>query len=470
MSEPTETERLLQLQREAHRRDGAPTKALRRDRLKRLGALVSDNLPQIAAAISADFGNRSMVETQLLEAAGVLNAVRHARHEVGVWMLPKARGVPPTFWPGQAKVRYEPLGVIGIVSPWNYPLMLSLSPMVSAFAAGNRAILKPASNLPSFSALLKRLFEASFDEAEAAVVGIGRGVAEAFTRLPFDHIVFTGSSETGRSVMAAAAANLTPVTLELGGKSPAIVCPSADPKKTVAAIAYGKFVNAGQTCIAPDYVLAPSADAAAIADGIIAQARRGYPDLGADYSTVIDLKTFDRLAGALQEAEAAGAMVLRHGGAADRDRKLFPPAVVLNPPRDGELMTREIFGPILPVIAYDTLEEALAFVAGRPHPLALYVFAENGAEVEQVLDGSQSGGVTINGTLLHVAQDELPFGGVGESGMGHYHGVEGFRRLSHARGVFRTGPINPLSLFAPPYGKRTRTLLNYVAPMREPGS
>ncbi len=462
MSEPTEAERLLHLQRAAHRRDGAPPKALRRDRLRRLGAIVSDNLPEIGRAISADFGNRSLVETQLLEGAGVLNAVRHARHEVGVWMLPKARGVPVTFWPGQAKLRYEPLGVVGVVSPWNYPLMLSLSPMVSALAAGNRAILKPASNLPTFSALLKRLFEASFDEEEAAVVAIGRGVAEAFTRLPFDHIVFTGSSETGRTVMAAAAANLTPVTLELGGKSPAIVCPSAEPKKTVAAIAYGKFVNAGQTCIAPDYVLAPAADAAAIAEGIIAEARRGYPDLGPDYSTLIDQKTFDRLVGALDEAEAAGATVLRHGGAPDRERKLLPPTVVLDPPHDGELMTREIFGPILPVIPYASLEEALAFVADRPHPLALYVFAEDGAEVDRVLDGSQSGGVTVNGTLLHIAQDELPFGGVGESGMGHYHGVEGFRRLSHARGVFRPGPVNPLSLFAPPYGKRTETLLKHI--------
>ena len=463
MNDAADAERLLNLQRVAHCRDGAPSKAVRRDRLARLGALVSDNLEEIADAISADFGNRSPIETQALEALGVLNAVKHARRDVGVWMLSKPRSVSVQFWPGQAKVRHEPLGVVGVVSPWNYPLLLSLSPMVSAIAAGNRVVLKPASNLPTFSALLKRLFQQSFDEEETAVVGVGPGVAQAFTRLPFDHIVFTGSSETGRTVMAAAAANLTPVTLELGGKSPVFVCPSADMGKAVSAIAYGKFVNAGQTCIAPDYVLAPAADAHAIAEGVMAQVQRAYPDLGADYTSLIDLKAFDRLDHALNEARAAGALVLRHSVASDRDHKRMAPAVVIDPPRDGELMSREIFGPILPIVPYDSLDEALAFVAERAHPLALYIFAEDDAETAYILDRSQSGGVTVNGTLLHIAQDSLPFGGVGESGTGCYHGVEGFRRLSHVRGVFHTGAFNALNLFKPPYTARTRALLKQLA-------
>ena len=463
MSGVTEAERLLHLQRAAQRRDGVPTKAVRRERLKRLHDLVADNLDEIADAISADFGNRSDVETRLLEAAGLFSAIRHARDEVGVWMLPKSRPVSVNFWPGKAKVRYEPLGVVGVVAPWNYPLLLSLSPMVSAFAAGNRVVLKPPHNLVRFSSLLKHLFAARFDEEEAAVVGDGPGVAEAFTRLPFDHILFTGSTETGRKVMAAAAATLTPVTLELGGKSPAILCPSADVKTAVASIAYGKFINAGQTCIAPDYVLAPAADAQSIAEGLIAEARRAYPDLGRDYTSIIDDRSFERLSAALEQAQAAGALVLRHGGAADRERRRLPPTAVVDPPLDGELMTREIFGPILPVISYKTLGQALDFVADRPHALALYVFGRDGAEVEQVLAGTQSGGVTVNGTLLHIAQDALPFGGVGESGMGHYHGAEGFRRLSHARGVFETGAINPMTLVAPPYGKLARAVAKRLA-------
>jgi coniferyl-aldehyde dehydrogenase len=377
-------------------------------------------------------------------------------------MQSSPRDIDFTFWPGSAWVRFEPLGVVGIVSPWNYPLQLSLSPLVDVLAAGNRAIVKPSEHTPQFSDLLKRAIADTFDEDMVAVVTGGPDVATAFTKLPFDHLVFTGSTSIGRKVAAAAAEGLVPTTLELGGKSPALVCPSASIGKAVKAIALGKFVNAGQTCIAPDYVLAPRGKAEEVAQAVFREALRAYPDLGADYSTLISERAFDRMTEAVDEAEQDGAHVLRHPVPSDRSRRLMPPAVVLNPPEDSALMREEIFGPVLPVLGYDTLDDALDMIASQPHPLALYVFAEDRGEQTYVLDRTQSGGVTVNGTLLHIAQEGLPFGGVGASGFGHYHGRAGFERFSHARGVFRTGFFNAANWLAPPYGARAKRLLKFL--------
>lgn len=457
-----EAARLLEAQRTAQLREGSPSLKVRQERLKKLGAMVRASGEEFANAISTDFGNRSKFETALLETMVTLSAIRNARKNVHWWMQPGYARVDVAFWPGTAWVRREPLGVIGIISPWNYPLQLALSPLVDVLAAGNRAVLKPSEQTPAFSEVLKRRIAETFSQDEVAVVTGGPDVAAAFSKLPFDHLVFTGSTSIGRKVAVAAAEGLTPTTLELGGKSPALVCPSASIPKAAKAIAYGKFVNAGQTCIAPDYVLVPRARSIELAELVFAEMRRAYPELGGDYSTLISDRAFDRMTAAIEEAEQGGARVLRHPVAPDKSKRLMPPAVVLDAPEASMLMREEIFGPVLPVIGYDTLDDALDWIGRHPHPLALYIFAEDRREQHQVLDRTQSGGVTINGTLLHIAQEGLPFGGVGASGLGHYHGKAGFDRFTHARGVFRTGWFNAANLLAPPYGARARRMLKLL--------
>lgn len=458
----TEATRLLALQRAAQVKHGPPSARIRTDRLYQLEEMVRKRARSFADAISADFGNRSRFETDLLETAVTVSAIRYARKNVKWWMQPSYREVGFNFWPGSAWVRPEPLGVVGIVSPWNYPLQLALSPLVDAIAGGNRAIIKPSEYTPNFCDLLKRAISETFGEDEIAVVLGGPDVAAEFSTLPFDHLVFTGSTTVGRKVAAAAAQNLTPTTLELGGKSPAVVCPSASIGKAVKAIAYGKFINAGQTCIAPDYVLVPRERMIELAEMIIAEARRAYPDLGPDYSSMITERSYDRLMSAITEAELGGAKVLRHPAPSDRARRVLPPVVVLDPPQDSLLVREEIFGPVLPIIGYDTLDDALDWINQHPHPLALYVFANDTREQSRVLDRTQSGGVTVNGTLLHIAQEGLPFGGVGASGWGGYHGKAGFDRFTHQRAVFKTGFFNAATLLAPPYGATARRLLRFL--------
>lgn len=454
--------RLLELQRAAQRKEGPPPVRVRVDRLYQLEDMIRKRADSIAGAISADFGNRSRFETDLLETMVLVSAIRHARKNVKWWMEPSYREVSLNFWPGKAWVRPEPLGVVGIVSPWNYPLQLALSPLVDAVAGGNRVILKPSEQTPNFCDLLQRAIRDTFDEDEIAVVAGGPEVAAEFSRLPFDHLVFTGSTTIGRRVAVAAAENLTPTTLELGGKSPVVVCPSASMNKAVKAITYGKFINAGQTCIAPDYVLVPRERTIEFAELVIAEARRSYPSLGPDYSSMINERAFDRLMGAIAEAEIGGARVLRHPAPSDRARRVLSPVVVIDAPQDSLLMREEIFGPVLPVIGYDTLEDAIDWINTHPHPLALYVFAEDMREQNRVLDRTQSGGVTVNGTLLHIAQEGLPFGGVGASGWGAYHGKHGFDQFTHHRAIFKTGFFNAATLLAPPYGKRARNLLKFL--------
>ncbi len=458
----TETVRLLTLQRAAQRREGPPNARIRTERLQELEDMVRKRADAFADAISADFGNRSRFETSLLEVAVLVSGIRHARKHVKWWMQPSHREVDINFWPGSAWVRPEPLGVIGIVSPWNYPLQLALAPLAEALAAGNRAIIKPSEHTVNFSDLLKRAIRETFKEDVVAVVLGGSDVAADFTRQPFDHIVFTGSTSVGRKVALAAADTLTPTTLELGGKSPALICPSGSLSKAVKSVALGKFLNAGQTCIAPDYVLAPRERAMEFAELVMAEARRLYPDLGPDFSSLISVNAFDRMTAAVNEAELGGAKVMRHPAPSDRERRVLPPVVVVNPPQSSMLIRDEIFAPVLPIIGYDSLEDALHWINSHPHPLALYVFAEDRREQNIVMDHTHSGGVTINGTLLHFAQEGLPFGGVGASGWGAYHGKAGFDRFTHQRAVFRTGFINPANWLAPPYGKRARRLIRFL--------
>jgi coniferyl-aldehyde dehydrogenase len=444
--------RVFERQHAASRSGPMPDVAARRLSLATLYDLVRDNANAFAQAIAEDFGGRAHRETEILEAIPTLNAVRNARKCVSRWMKPERRRVDWLFQPARAWVRYEPLGVVGIMSPWNFPLLLSLVPLVNVLSAGNRAMIKPSELTPAFSDLLARLVAQHFDPDHVAVIPGGVDVARAFSSLPFDHLLFTGSTSVGREVMRAAAQNLTPVTLELGGKSPAIVIADFPLRKAARSIAFGKWLNAGQTCVAPDYVLVPADRAAAFADAVIEEARRAYPSIAdPDYTNVITERHQARLNAAIEEAAAAGAVIIRHGGHHAGTRKIAP-TVVLGAPASGLLMREEIFGPILPIVPYERLEDALAFINARDRPLALYCFTNDKRVRALVLDGATSGGVTLNGTLLHAGHDGLPFGGIGASGMGFYHGRDGFLRFSHARAVHAIGAVNPLEWLGPPWG------------------
>lgn len=448
-------ETVLARLRAAAQAERIPPARSRRHRLDALRRMVTGNRAEIARAIDADFGGRPRAETELLEIVPLLGAIRHARAGVGRWMRDERRRPSPAFAGGRAWIRHEPLGVVGIVAPWNFPLLLCLGPLVDALAAGNRAMIKPSELTPRLSDLLARRVAETFAPDEVAVVTGGPEVARAFTALAFDHLVFTGSTAVGRAVMRAAADNLTPVTLELGGKSPAIVAADYPLDAAARSIAQGKLLNAGQICIAPDYVLVPEGREEALAAAVLRAAEDFYPARrgGRDYAALIAARHRTRLEQAVAEAEAAGARVLRAAGGAEAWGGKMPPTVVLGAPADGVLMTEEIFGPVLPVVPYRDLDEALAIVSRGDRPLALYGFTRDRAVQRRILDGAISGGVTLNGTIAHVAQETLPFGGVGASGLGAYHGRDGFRRLSHARAVFRPGPVDAFAWMRPPYGR-----------------
>ena len=451
--------RILDMQRLAYHRDGAPPLAQRLAALKALDGVLRANADAMAEAISADFGNRAREETLIAELVPALAAIRNVRKNLHRWMRPERRHVDISFQPGRAWVEWQPLGCVAVVSPWNYPLLLTVSPLVDALAAGNRVIVKPSELVPRFSALFARMLAEVIDPAIVSVVTGGPDVAQAVCALPLDHLLFTGSTAVGRLVARAAAETLTPVTLELGGKSPAIVCRDADIAAAAKTIAMGKFFNAGQTCIAPDYALVPQEHVDTFAAAVLEAARTLYPRIGGnpDYTAIVSDRHHQRLHGLLRDAEAGGATLLRLNDA-EAERRIGP-TVVLTPPLDGALMGEEIFGPILPVIGYTDLREATKFVNDRPRPLALYPFTKDPKQLAQVLGNTVSGGVSINCTLMHCIQDDLPFGGVGPSGMGAYHGRDGFRRFSHARGVYKAGRFSGFEYLAPPYGRKMRLAL-----------
>jgi len=447
----------------AQRQAGAASPPLRErlSTLAQLDAMLLREREAFAAAISADFGNRARPETMLSELVPLRAAIRHARANLARWMRPRRHPVALAFRAGRAWLRTEPLGCIGIVSPWNYPLLLSLWPVIDALAAGNRVMLKPSELTPRFSALLERSLAATFPATQLAVVQGGRDVGEAFARLGFDHLLFTGSTAVGRAVLLAAAERLTPVTLELGGKSPVIVCDDIDLARAARIVAVGKLFSGGQTCIAPDYALVRADRAEAFARLVAQEAARMLPTLAGnpDCTAIISDGHLARLEAMLREAEGSGARLLRHPAPDDAAARRMGAVVVLDPPSDGTLMRDEIFGPVLPVVAVRDLDAALAFLAPRPHPLALYCLTDDPATLRRVLDGTISGGVAVNATLLHCAQPSLPFGGRGPSGMGAYHGEDGFRRFSHRRAVFAAGRFNGAMLLTPPHGRAMALLL-----------
>lgn len=449
----------------ASRHDQSPGWDIRADRLRRLKALVRDNHDAIAAAISADFTNRPRQETALLEVfpsiSGIDDALRHGRR----WM--RVRRVKTGLWfkPGKSRLMPQPLGVVGIVVPWNYPLYLTVGPLAGALAAGNRAMVKLSEYTPKFSELFARLVQAKFAPDEVAVVNGDAEVAASFTALPFDHLLFTGSTSVGHHVMKAAAANLTPVTLELGGKSPAIIGPGADFERAVERILVGKLLNAGQTCIAPDYVLVPADQRDRLVDTARRVVARLYPDIARnpDYTSIISPRHFDRLVSLVDAAQAAGARVVPLTDASpNAAARQLPPVLLTDVPDDVRAMQEEIFGPVLPVVGYRSLDDAIGFVNARPRPLALYVFDKGGDVVERVMRQTVAGGVTVNDTLFHIAQDDLPFGGVGPSGMGNYHGAAGFETFSKLKPVFYQAGLNGAGLLKPPYGKRFESMLKML--------
>lgn len=445
----------------------------RRDRLDRLQQLLDRCAPALAEAVHADFGNRPPRLTEIADMFVLRRMLAHARRDLRRWARRQKVRTPFYLWPGQAVLVPQPLGVVGIIAPWNYPVQLALGPAVAALAAGNRIMLKPSELTPRTSAVLADSVARHFGAEEFCVVQGGADLSAAFAALPFDHLFFTGSTEVGRKVAQAAAANLTPTTLELGGKSPCILDATCDLPDAALKIMHGKLINAGQTCIAPDYLMVP----AGMENAFAAEARRAvarlYPGTrgNPDYASIINASHAARLRGLMDEAVGEGARLVplaatdvpapRMDSGADFSRQLMP-VLVLDVKPTMRLMQEEIFGPILPVLAYDSLESAIETINSRPRPLAMYWFGRERKSLQEVLERTVSGGVTINDTLLHIAHENLPFGGIGESGSGAYHGEEGFRRFTHYKPVFLQSRLAPGRLLYPPYGKTFDRMLRLL--------
>ena len=441
----------------------APTLAERLDRLARLRAAISENEERFAKAISADFGHRSRIETAIAETLLVLGEIRHAARHLKKWMAPQRVSTALQFWPAKNRLIPQPVGVVGIIAPWNYPLQLTLAPAVGALAAGNRVMIKPSELVPRFSDLLKQVIAAKFDATEMVVTGIDDDISQAFASLPFDHLIFTGSTRVGRLVAEAAGRNLTPVTLELGGKSPAIVDRSADLAEAAARIAYGKLLNAGQTCIAPDYALVPEAQVQEFAALLRARmlAMFGTDSDNDDYTSIVSDRHYARLEGLVADATAKGATVLqaaKPGDPAWKSKRKFPPTILLGVTPGMTVMQEEIFGPLLPILGYRDAAEPVAYINAHDRPLALYWFGKDTAARDEVLSRTVSGGVTINDCLFHFTQINQPMGGIGASGTGAYHGEWGFRSLSKLKPVFYRSAFNRLADLYPPYGGKIARL------------
>jgi coniferyl-aldehyde dehydrogenase len=429
-----------------------PDYAQRMDDLARLRDAFKQRLEEFAAAMSADFGRRSRHESLLSDGMTVLHDIDFIRGRLRRWMRSRRAAADWLFWPARTEVRFQPLGVVGIISPWNYPVNLALMPLAAAIAAGNHVMLKPSEHTPRTSALLATMLAAVFPEDRVATVIGGPEVAAQFAALPLDHLFFTGSTAVGRKVMAAAAQNLTPVTLELGGKSPVILAPGYPVATAVERIAAGKFLNAGQTCIAPDYVLLPQDAIAPFVAEMKKYISQRYPGLATntDYSSIVNDGQYRRLAGYVEEARAAGAEVIELASG-DPAKRVLAPTLIVGADERLAVMREEIFGPVLPLVPIESVDAAIAYVNARPRPLALYHFDHDAARTEDVLERTVAGGAAVNETVLHFAQSRLPFGGIGPSGMGQYHGEEGFLTFSKQKPVLYQARFSSMALMRPPY-------------------
>ena len=463
-------EAMLKLQRDAFTASRPESMAVRKDRIKRTMALLRDHGENLCKAMAADFGNRSMDQSMITDIASTVGAGKHALKNMDKWAKTEKRApqFPLNLLGAKAELRYEPKGVIGILSPWNFPVQLAFAPLMQIFAAGNRAMIKPSEFTERTSDLMAELVEEYFTKDELAVVTGGPEVAAAFSSLPFDHLVFTGSTATGRRVMEAASKHLVPVTLELGGKSPVIMGQSADFAKAGERIALGKMMNAGQICLAPDYMYVPEESQDEAVQGVVQGAASMYPTVlhNDDYSSIVSDRHFERLQGMVEDARDKGAEVIEVNPAgedfANANQRKMPLTILKNVNEEMMAMQEEIFGPVLPVKTYRALDEAVDYVNENDRPLGLYYFGQDKAEQERVLTRTISGGVTTNDVIFHISIEDLPFGGVGPSGMGSYHAIEGFKEFSHARSVYHQPKLDIAKLggFKPPYGKATRKAIS----------
>jgi len=458
---------VLARQKAANIRDGAPSAEVRIDRIDRAIKLLIGHETQIVKALNDDFGNRAAEVSGITDVAGSIGPLKHARANLKAWMKPEKRKTTPAllgFLGAKAEVRFQPKGVVGIISPWNFPVNLTFAPLAGVLAAGNRAMIKPSEFTPATSELMAHMFAELFTDEEIAVFPGGPEVGQAFSELAFDHLVFTGATAIARHVMKAAAANLVPLTLELGGKSPVILGRSADYATAAARVMAGKTLNAGQICLAPDYVLAPEDKLGEFVGHAKASVTAMFPTIkdNPDYTAIIADRHYDRIKGYIDEARSMGAEVMEINPAnedfSQQQHRKIPPTLIINPTDDMKVMQEEIFGPVLPIKTYKQVDEAIAYVNAHDRPLGLYYFGADAAEEAQVLNRTTGGGVTVNDVIFHVAQEDLPFGGVGPSGMGSYHGVDGFREFSHRKSVYHQlkNDLGPMKALRPPYGPGVR--------------
>lgn len=475
MHQPSTLQQLFDLQHQASRQQVDVPALVRKERLLRIQKILHEHGTTLAAAVQADFGVRSPQLTEMADLMVLRTMLSHTLRNLNRWMRPQRVWTPVHLLPGTGRIEHQPLGVVGIISPWNYPLQLALGPAIAAIAAGNRVMLKPSELTPHTSAQLAHVIGQFFAPEEFCVIQGDTQVASHFSGLPFDHLVFTGSTAVGRKVAMAAAQHLTPTTLELGGKSPCIISNDCDLETAALRIAHGKLLNAGQTCIAPDYLLLPRGQEQAFEQAFRKAVAQLFPTLSGnpDYAAIINQKHFNRLRNLAQQAEAEGAQVQWLESAAqlsssaapgwgDAVQRQMTPALVWNVHSGMAIMQEEIFGPLLPVITYDRLDDVIHAINAGERPLALYWFGNDDKLRDSVLRRTVSGGVTVNDTLMHVAHDNLPFGGVGPSGWGAYHGKHGFLRFSHQKSVFLQAKWSPASWLYPPYGAKFQRIMTLI--------
>ncbi len=464
-----EMHRVLELQKSLNIKEGAPDLELRKDRLDRVIAMVEKYDKHIVKAVNEDFGNRDPVMSAVTEVASVIGPMEHAKKNLRKWMKTEKRkaaiaplGSALSLLGAKAEVRYQPKGVVGAISPWNFPMNLALAPLAGILSAGNRVMHKPSELTPSTSDLLKQMIEEYFDEAEMAVFVGDAEVGAAFSGLAFDHMIFTGGTSIAKHVMKAASENLVPLTLELGGKSPVVVGKNAKIKDTAQRVMQGKTMNAGQICLAPDYALVPEEKVEEFVKASVEVTSEMYPEMkdNDDFTSIINQRHFDRIQGYIEDAKEKGAEVVEINPSNEdftqQPHHKIPPTIVLNPSDDMKIMQEEIFGPVLPVKTYKDVSEPVNYINSKDRPLGLYYFGEDNAEKEFVLENTTSGGVTVNDVISHIQMEDLPFGGVGPSGMGSYHGYDGFKEFSHAKAVYKQSKLNLMKLagLVPPYKKK----------------
>tara|TARA_B100000524_G_C23647869_1_gene369130 strand:+ start:374 stop:1828 length:1455 start_codon:yes stop_codon:yes gene_type:complete len=474
-----EMENILKLQKKLHIEEGPASIELRKDRLNRCIAMLKEYNEEILDALQKDFGNRDPKASFFSEIVSTIGVLEHALKNIDKWTKDEKRPsnvnqpffirLMMGFLGSKSYIKYQPLGTVGVISPWNFPVNLVLAPLAGIFAAGNRTMIKPSELTPATSEITKKMFEAYFDKSEAAVFTGDAEVGAAFSALPFDHLLFTGGTQIGKKVMKAASENLVPVTLELGGKSPVIVDEDANLSEVAKKVMRGKTMNAGQICLAPDYLMLPKGKSKEFANASSEVIGEMFEDLkyNEDYTSVINERHYERINELVADAKEKGAEVLEINPADEdfeqQELHKIPPTLVLNPTDDMKIMQEEIFGPVLPVKEYDDFNETVSYVNSKERPLGLYLFSKDKDKEKKVLENTTSGGVTLNDVIWHIGQEELPFGGVGPSGTGSYHGHDGFKEFSHAKAVYKQFSADLMAQMMPPYkGKMFESMKNQI--------